>query len=102
MTGALRAQKLNGFTLCYVKSLYDLHGIGVVENERMSNKPNEEPGDTIRLLRPPPRVFTDPLGRNVWMGEVEVLELEPVTDVNTDPYNSADAGDSTDPWSKSN
>lgn len=63
----------------------------------MSDKLNEEPGDTIRLLRPPPRVFTDPLGRNVWMGEVETLELEPVSEINTDPYNNADI---SDPWSK--
>lgn len=63
----------------------------------MNNKFEDRLGDTVRMLRPPPRVFTDPLGRNVWMGEIEVLELEPVADVNTDPYNSADV---SDPWSK--
>lgn len=67
------------------------------EKERMNNKFEDRLGDTVRMLRPPPRVFTDPLGRNVWMGEIEVLELEPVADVNTDPYNSADV---SDPWSK--
>ena len=65
--------------------------------ERMNQKPKEEPGDTVRLLRPPPRVFTDQCGRNVWMGEVEVLDLELVQPESYDPYNSADPGD---PWSK--
>ncbi len=63
----------------------------------MSSELDDRSGDTVRLLRPPPRVFTDPLGRNVWMGEVEALELEPVQVVNTDPYNSANTGD---PWTK--
>ncbi len=63
----------------------------------MSDSWKDEPGDTVRLLRPPPRVFTDPCGHNVWMGEVEVLELELEQPVNTDPYNNADLGD---PWSK--
>jgi len=53
-------------------------------------------GDTVRMLMPPPRVFTDPLGRNVWMGEVEALELEMGREVISDPYNSANAAD---PWS---
>lgn len=90
---------MNRFTLCYVKSLYDFDNIGVVENERMDSKSENTLGDTVRLMRPPPKVFTDPLGRNVWMGEVEGLELEPVTEVNTDPYNSAD--NDADPWSLS-
>ena len=94
-------ESLNGFTLCYVKSLYDFQRIGVfLENERMNSKSEDRLGDTVRLLRPPPKVFTDPLGRNVWMGEVEVLELEPVQEVNTDPYNIADSAD--DPRSNSN
>jgi hypothetical protein len=63
----------------------------------MNTKSEERPGDTVRLLRPPPKVFTDPLGRNVWMGEVEALELEPVQEVNTDPYNSVNTV--ADPWS---
>jgi len=61
----------------------------------MDTQLQNEPGDTVRLLRPPPRVFTDQRGRNVWMGEVEALELEPVQVPNTDPYNSADL---VDPW----
>ena len=63
----------------------------------MNTKSEARLGDTVRLLRPPPKVFTDPLGRNVWMGEVEVLELEPVQEVNTDPYNSVNTV--ADPWS---
>lgn len=62
----------------------------------MSDRPKEESGDTVRLLRPPPRVYTDQCGRNVWMGEIEVLDLELVEAANTDPYNSVE---STDPWS---
>lgn len=62
----------------------------------MNSKLHDGSGDTVRLLRPPPRVFTDPLGHNVWMGEVEVLKLEHVKVVSTDPYNTADPGD---PWS---
>lgn len=56
----------------------------------MSDKPDNRSGDTVRLLRPPPRVFTDPCGHNVWMGDVEVLDLELVPAANTDPYNSVD------------
>ena len=63
----------------------------------MSSKLDDGSGDTVRLLRPPPRVFTDQCGRNVWMGEVEVLDLEVVQIDNTDPYNSAKV---RDPWSK--
>ena len=54
----------------------------------MSADRPENSDDTVRLLRPPPRVFTDGLGRNVWMGDVEPLELELDQPVNTDPYNS--------------
>jgi hypothetical protein len=32
------------------------------------------------------------------MGKIEVLELEPVHVINTDPYNSA--GKVSNPWSK--
>ena len=63
----------------------------------MSSKLEDRSGDTVRLRRPPPRVFTDPCGRNVWMGDIEVVELEAVQVVNTDPYNSAK---DSDPWSK--
>ncbi len=46
--------------------------------------------DTIRLLRPPPRVFTEARGQTVWMGDVEALELELEGDEGAnDPYNSA-------------
>ena len=56
----------------------------------------EKPGkykldDTVRLLRPPPRVFTNALGRNIWMGDVEPTELELEQVIDTDPYNSAKA-----------
>ena len=63
----------------------------------MSEILKEKSGDTVRIPRPPARVFTDPLGKNVWMGEVEPLELELEQAVNTDPYNSADA---RRPWSR--
>ena len=63
----------------------------------MNRKSEETKGDTVRLLRPPPRVFTDQCGRNVWMGDVEVLDLELAQPENCDPYNSADVND---PWSK--
>ena len=65
------------------------------QSERVSSESKENPEDTVRLRRPPPRVYTDQCGRNVWMGEVEVLELELVEAVNTDPYNSAD---DAHPW----
>lgn len=66
----------------------------------MSEKLNEHPGDTVRLLRPPPRVFTDPVGGNIWMGDVEVVDLELVNTEISDPYNSV--VDVTDPWANSN
>lgn len=61
-------------------------------DERMSENLKEKSGDTIRILRPPPRVYTDTLGRNVWMGDVEPLELVLENPANTDPYNTADLG----------
>lgn len=51
---------------------------------------NNKAGDTVRILRPPPRVFTDQCGQNIWMGEVEHLELELEQPVNTDPYNTVE------------
>lgn len=54
----------------------------------MSLKTQDNSGDTVRLLRPAPRVFTDPRGNSVWMGEVEVVDFELVRAVATDPYNS--------------
>jgi len=43
-------------------------------------------GDTIRIRRPP-KVFTDYLGRTVWMSGVEPVELEVEPDAPcTNPY----------------
>ena len=54
-------------------------------------------GDTIRI-RKPPRVFTNPLGQNVWMGEVEPCdELELENPGSTNPYDSAATDD---PWAR--
>lgn len=50
-------------------------------------------GDTVRIHRPPPRVFTNPLGQNVWMGDIEPCELELERPVNTDPYDTAGVED---------
>ncbi len=82
---------LTGFTLCYVKTQYASDQVGVLDTERMSNNLKDKSGDTVRILRPPPRVFTDFCGRNVWMGDVESLELRLEQPQNTDPYNSAEA-----------
>ena len=65
----------------------------------MSDYSKDRSGDTVRLRRPPPRVFTDPCGHNVWMGDVEVLELELEQAVNTDPYNNVDGATSARPKS---
>ena len=56
----------------------------------MSTHLKDKLGDTVRILRPPRRVFTNEIGRNVWIGDIEPLELELEQVVNTDPYNSAD------------
>jgi len=61
-----------------------------MDTERMSNSLKDKSGDTVRILRPPPRVFTDSRGQNVWMGDVEPLELAFEHPENTDPYNSAE------------
>lgn len=82
---------LTGFTLCYVKTQYASDQVGVSDTERMSNNLTDKSGDTVRIHRPPPRVFTDLCGRNVWMGDVEPLELGLEQPANTDPYNSAEA-----------
>ena len=63
----------------------------------MSSQSEDRSDDTVRLLRRPPRIFTDPCGHNVWVGEVVELDLEPVLAENTDPYNSASRAD---PWSR--
>ncbi len=76
-------------TLCKLNRLYASYLLGVLEQERMSDKPENRLGDTVRLLRPPPRVTTDECGRNIWMGDVEVLDLELAPAANCDPYNSA-------------
>lgn len=81
------------FTLCYVKSQYAFDQVGVLGTERMSNILKDKSGDTVRILRPPPRVFTDLCGRNVWMGDVESLELALEQPENTDPYNSAEVAE---------
>ena len=54
-----------------------------------SNKDTSD--DTVRLRRPPARVFTDECGNNVWMGDVEVVDLElvQIDDSSDDPYNNA-------------
>ena len=56
----------------------------------MNTNPSKNIEDTVRLRRPPPRVFTQIQGQTVWMGEVQALELEleaePTSD---DPYNTA-------------
>lgn len=62
----------------------------MLDTERMSNNLDEKTGDTVRILRPPPRVTTDPIGRNVWLGGVEPLELALEDRANSDPYNSAE------------
>ena len=53
-------------------------------------------GDTIRI-RKPPRVFTNTLGQNVWMGDVDPVELELEVPVKTDPYDNAETDD---PWAR--
>jgi hypothetical protein len=68
-----------------------------IQRKTMSDKTNQSAGDTVRLRRPPPRVFTDVLGQNVWMGEVEPLELELEQLPSSDPYNNATLGGH---WSK--
>ena len=64
----------------------------------MDSNLTEDPGDTLRLLRPPPRVFTVTRGQNVWLGGVEPIELDfelelelEVEEPTHDPYNSAQA-----------
>lgn len=56
----------------------------------MSEKLDKKSGDTVRILRPPPRVFTDNIGRNIWMGDVDPVDLALEETPNHDPYNSAE------------
>lgn len=62
-----------------------------------SELPDLEADDTVKIFRPPPRVYTDPQGQTVWMGEVEPLELELEETPATNPY---DSGHIDDPWSR--
>lgn len=55
----------------------------------MGNSKTNHIGDTIRIRRPP-RVVTDELGRNTWMGDIESYDLELERAVNTNPYDSSD------------
>ena len=60
----------------------------------MDSELTENLGDTVRLTRPPPRVFTVARSRNVWLGEVRAPDLELEAELETadyDPYNSAHA-----------
>lgn len=53
---------------------------------------NEQQADaTVRLQRPPPKVYTDERGRTIWMGGVESCRFELETDIalSTNPYDSA-------------
>ena len=73
-----------------------------MENERESrdgqsdDQSDGQIGDTIRIRRPP-RVFTNPLGQNIWMGEVEPCEFELEAPVSTNPYDTAQVDD---PWAR--
>ncbi len=62
----------------------------------MSDSTKNHIGDTVRVLRPPPKVFTDNLGKNVWMADIEPVELELEDAGTADPYNSSATND---PWS---
>ena len=59
----------------------------------MSEKLEKKTGDTVRILRPPPRVYTDVIGCNVWMGDVDPVELALEENPSHDPYNSAEVVD---------
>ncbi|MDJ0749873.1 MAG: hypothetical protein QNJ11_10340 [Woeseiaceae bacterium] len=49
-------------------------------------------GDTVRIRRPP-KVFTDVVGRTVWMSDVEPCELELRDEpaIDTNPYDRTGA-----------
>ena len=64
----------------------------------MDSNLTEAAGDTVRLLRPPPRVVTETPGQNVWIGGVDALDLDfelelelEIEEPDYDPYNSAKA-----------
>lgn len=50
----------------------------------------ESSDDTVRILRPPPKVYTDELGHNIWMSGVDpiALEVSGEAGISTDPYNN--------------
>lgn len=56
----------------------------------MKTRSNNHIGDTVRIKRPPPKVFTDELGLNIWMSGVAPCRLELEFDhaADGDPYNS--------------
>lgn len=55
--------------------------------------------DTVRILRPPPKVYTDELGHNIWMSGVDPIALEVSGEAgkSTDPYNNGLAS-TADVW----
>ena len=57
----------------------------------MDSTDKDSSGDTVRMRRPPARVFTDSVGVNVWMGDIEVVDFElvQIDETSDDPYNSA-------------
>jgi hypothetical protein len=67
----------------------------LADNRSMNQPDKKHCGDTVRILRPPPKVYTTELGHNVWMSGVEPLELNIAAETtgSTDPYNcAADSG----------
>jgi hypothetical protein len=58
----------------------------------MEHRKEQHIGDTVRIRRPP-KVFTDPIGRTVWMSDVKPgeFELNDETAANDDPYDSTGA-----------
>ena len=62
---------------------------GTADSFYMKDESTKLNDDTVRLMRPPPRVFTNVVGQNVWMGEVEPLDLQlEEPGAGFDPYNS--------------
>lgn len=58
-----------------------------VDTHSMDNAVTNNIGDTISIRRPP-RVVTDELGHNSWMGEVDAYEFQLETIENFNPYDS--------------
>lgn len=63
-------------------------------NSERTPGPSGQTGDTVRIRRPS-RVFTNDLGKNVWMGDVDPceIELELEESGSTNPYDSGVQGD---------